>query len=91
METIQLLNITPQELQANIVKELTEIIKKEIANVSTQPVETVLTPKQFCERYSITLATLNNWQNRGVIKGYRLGGKVFYKLSETDKQLTEIK
>lgn len=53
-------------------------------------------PKELLSRVeaaqflSISLSTLKNWTYSKVIKGYRLGGKVYYKKSELFKSLKPI-
>ncbi len=39
----------------------------------------------------VSLPTLNDWTKRGVIRAYRIGGRVLYKLEDINESLTEIK
>lgn len=38
----------------------------------------------------VSLPTLNDWTKRGVIRAFRIGGRVLYKLEDINEALTEI-
>ena len=59
------------------------------APVSEQ--EELLTREDTAGYFHISLPTLNNYTKSGLVKGYRLGNRVFYKRSELDAALSAIR
>jgi hypothetical protein len=55
--------------------------------------ERLLSPTEVCALFQpkISKSTLNAWTAKGLLKSYRLGGKVFYKLSEVLGSLSSVK
>ena len=41
--------------------------------------------------FKISLVTVHNWTQAGVIRAYRLGSRVYFRRSEIESALTEIK
>jgi excisionase family DNA binding protein len=89
-KTIQLLNVTPDELKNSIIKDvrvefqnLTEILKQR------QP-EEYLTRRELAEIFKVTLPTISDWSKKGILKPYRLGNLVRFKKSEVEKALKKI-
>lgn len=52
--------------------------------------ETYLSRQQVAEKLQISLVTLNDWQTKGFLKGYRMGNRVYFKQSELDAALAAI-
>jgi hypothetical protein len=46
-----------------------------------------LTRKQTADRLKCSLVTLNKWSKEGIIKGYRISGRVRYKSDEIELAL----
>lgn len=61
------------------------------AQAPTDPNDEVLTRENAAAYQHITLPTLNTYTKSGKIKGYRLGGRVFYKRSELTDALKAIR
>lgn len=51
----------------------------------------LLSRKKTAALLDISLPTLSDWTNKGVLKSYRIGGKVFYRDDEVKNALREIK
>ncbi len=51
--------------------------------------EIYLTRGEVSKHLQISLPTLHNYVKQGLIKSYRIGGKVRFKLEEVDQALTE--
>lgn len=85
---INIENLTAEELEALISKTITEEILPFIQN-SNKEVE-LLTRRETSKLLRVSLPTLHDWTKRGIIKGYRIEGKVYYKRSEIEESLTEI-
>ena len=87
---IQLIQVTPQELQEEILKG----IKAQIEGLkdSYQPKEPTeyLTRKEVSELLKINLSTVYNWTNKGKLIPYGLVGRVYYKRSEIEEALIKL-
>jgi len=53
--------------------------------------EQVLTREQAAHLLGVTLPTLREWTKKGVVPGYRLESRVFYKRSEVLASLQRIR
>jgi excisionase family DNA binding protein len=65
-----------QKLQSFIPKEKEEL--------------TLLSRKQTAKLLCISLPTLHHWTKSGVIKAYRIGNRILYKLQEINSSLNVI-
>lgn len=61
-----------------------EIMQKltAIENILNQKRPVFINQKQIKEKYDINRGTIWRWKENGLISGYRVGGKVFYKETE---------
>ena len=84
--SIILETITPDSLR-DIIR---QAVREEMSEQKSQPETLYLTRKETAERFRISLPTLNEVTKSGRVKGYRVGGRVLYKETETDAALTEI-
>lgn len=90
MEQIQMVGISPQQLQdaiSNDVKNQLEELKESFQPKSP---EELLTRTETAELLKINLSTVHNWTKKGRLKPYGMGGKVYYKRSEVESALIEL-
>ncbi|MDX8340549.1 helix-turn-helix domain-containing protein [Draconibacterium sp. IB214405] len=79
--------LTEEEHEAR----LRAIIREELQNYSSQKQEIIYkTRKEAASKLHISLPTLNELTKKGIIKGYRLNGRVLYRDDELDAALTEV-
>lgn len=81
-------NLTSEELVNLFLKGFTKEILPVIKTTSKE-IE-LLTRKETAKLLRVSLPTLHDWTKRGIIKGYRIEGKVYYKKSEIEESLTAI-
>jgi excisionase family DNA binding protein len=43
-----------------------------------------LTKKDLCQYLKVSLRTVENWTSQGIIKAYKLGGRVLFNREEID-------
>ncbi|MDU1905919.1 MAG: helix-turn-helix domain-containing protein [Dysgonomonas sp.] len=101
MQNLYLQGISVEDLKSLIRKEVEEVLCKyvEFEGKRTsldkcqedKSSNTLLSRKETAALLSISLPTLSDWTNKGVLKSYRIGGKVFYRDDEVKNALTEIK
>ena len=90
MEAIQLIQLTPQQLQ-NIISEGVKVqledLKKHFQPI--QPKE-YLTRQNVAEMFSVNLSTLHNWNRTGKLKPLGISGRVYYLRSQVEEALIPL-
>ena len=88
--TIQLLQVTPEELKNEIlcgIKEHLSRIKKD----SPPPNQTeYLSRTDVAKMLQINLSTLYHWTKKGKLLAYGLGGRVYYKREEVEAAIIKL-
>lgn len=90
MGTLQFIQITPEQLQNEIIKGVkTELeqLKKDFQ--PKQPSE-YLTRNEVAEMLKIDLSSVHNWTKKGKLKAYGIGGRVYYKREEVESSIIEL-
>lgn len=82
---VQLIQVTPEEL-VNLISESVKAQLKELSsrlegNTSSDEKE-FLTRKETAELFKVSLVTIHEWQNNGILKVYKMGNRSFFKYSE---------
>lgn len=81
--------VTPEEM-AEMIKPM---IMDAIREVLQEKEEKFLSPAEVCKKFepAISKTTLASWTKQGLLTEYRIGGRVFYKMSEVFKSLKSLK
>jgi excisionase family DNA binding protein len=90
MQQIQMVGISPQQLQdaiSNDVKNQLEQLKK---NFKPKEPEEYLTRRETAELLKVDLSTIHNWVQKQRLKPYGIGGRVYFKRSEVEESLIEL-
>ena len=91
MQTVQFISVTPEQLQKAII----EGVKTQLQDLKKhfQPKEPTeyLTRNEVAEMLKINLSSVHNWTKKGTLKSYQIGGRVYYKRSEIDNSIDELK
>jgi len=90
MEAIQLLNVTPQQLQQEITKGVKSHLDEFLKNFKPKQPNDYLTRKETAELLSVDLSTLFNWNKSGKLKPLGLGNRVYYLRSDIEASLTPL-
>ena len=72
-------------LHSSTLKDLTAIFGQIVRDELKQ-----FTRREICDRLKISLATLHSYTKDGTLKGYRIGGRVLYKLVEVEQSVQAI-
>jgi hypothetical protein len=82
--------ITLSELESRIKILLRDaLLSKEQEKIQDQLLSAEETRKLFCP--PISKVTLYNWTKQGKLKQYRIGYRIFYKYSEIQEALVQLK
>lgn len=88
--TVQLIQISPEELQDAIVKGVKthlDELKKDFQ--PKEPAE-LMTRQEVAEWLKVDISTIHNWSTKGILKKYSIEGRVYYKRDEVNKAIIEI-
>jgi len=88
MQTIQLQ--LPEEYQSDI-----DLIKSQLQDLKKhfQPKKPneYLTRNEVAEMLKIDLSSVHNWTKKGILISYQIGGRVYYKRSEVESAIIQLK
>lgn len=79
------LNTRLQKMEQSIYKGV-----KSLLTTKEKVDETYLTRNEVCELLKINLGTLRNWSIKGKLQKYKLGDRVYYKLSQINEALKTV-
>ena len=84
--------LTPVPL-ADLIQQIGNVFDEKIKVKSQGEKEALISSEEACNvfRPRITRPTLQAWTDQGLLKSYRLAGRVWYKHSEIISAATEIK
>lgn len=94
----QVLKVTQIEgIPANTIIEAFKCLERKIESALEEreakkavPIE-YLTRNEVIKLLKVSSVTVHDWTNKGFLKAYRLGNKVYYKQNEIEAAMTEIK
>lgn len=88
-EVTQLYGVNPQDLLTPLesIKSLLTELKELISPTSDR----LLSRKEVAEMLGISISTVHNWTTVGRLKAYGGGRRVYYKSSEVENALVELK
>ncbi len=88
---IQIENIEADELFTRLDK-----LEGAITALSTQPQPNTpetgtdyITRKEVARIFRVSVVTVHDWTNKGILTAYKIGNKVFYKHHEVEKALVQ--
>jgi len=91
MQQIQFVQVTPEQLQEAII----EGVKTQLQDLKKhfQPIEPneYLTRVEVSKLLKIDLSSVHNWTKKGILTSYQIGGRVYYKRTEIENAIIELK
>ena len=90
-QQLQLIGISPEELQHAIVKGVKTHLDELQANFQPKEPTALLSRKATAELLDINLSTLHKWTKQGKLQSYGKGGRVWYKRNEIEESLIPVK
>lgn len=85
METIHFVGVQPNDLITAIADKIKETLFADITKTLTDTApKRYLSADEVCERFGVTKPTLHEWRKRGILKSYKLGARVYYRLDEIE-------
>lgn len=86
MENLKFIQVSPNEL-VNLISESVKTQIQELSNYlkASNPQKEekeFLTRKEVAELFKVSLVTIHEWCNNGVLKHYKVGNRTYFKYSE---------
>lgn len=91
MKTIQFIQVTPEQLQEAIISGINTKLEELKKGFSPKSPTEYLTRKQVAEMFKIDISSVHNWTKKGIIISYQIGGRVYYKRSEIEAAIIQLK
>lgn len=90
METIQFLNVTPEQLQNEITKGVKSQLDEFLKNFKPKQPTDLLTRKSVAIFFQVDISTIHNWCKSGKLKPMGIGSRVYFLRSDIEKSLTPL-
>lgn len=90
MQTIQLVGITPEQLQSAIIEGVQTQLNNFKQHFEPKTPTEYLSRKEVAKMLQIDLSTLHNWVKAKKLKAYSLGGRIYFKRSEIESSIIHI-
>ena len=87
MQQIQLIGITPEQLQQAIIDGVQNQLNNFKESFEPKKPTEFLTRKETAELLNINLSTLHHWVKSKKIKAYGIGNRVYFKRSEIENSI----
>ncbi|MBL1219374.1 helix-turn-helix domain-containing protein [Chryseobacterium sp. L7] len=88
METINFYGVTPADLIREIANEVKSTLFADILKTLTEnEPKRYLSADEVCQRFAVTKPTIHEWRKRKILKSYKLGSRVYYRLDEIENAM----
>jgi excisionase family DNA binding protein len=93
MANIEINNFNIADLEKAIKNVLHETVVNAVKEkiIPNRKIISLFSREETAKMLCISLPTLNEWTKQGIIKAFRIGNRVLYKLEDINDALTEIK
>jgi predicted DNA-binding transcriptional regulator AlpA len=91
MSTIQLIGLSKEDLKdlfGDVLKSEIRTFKKQM---EPKQENHYLTRKEVSQMLKIDLSSVHNWSKKGILKPHQIGSRVYYKLSEIENSIIQLK
>lgn len=88
MQTINFVGVEPTALIQEIANEVKNTLFADITKTlqANEP-KRYLSADEVCERFGVTKPTIHEWRKRKILKSYKLGARVYYRLDEIENAM----
>ncbi|ALM07748.1 DNA-binding protein [Sediminicola sp. YIK13] len=90
MRSVQLISITPQELQEEILKGVQKQLEEFKKDLSKSDQIELLSRADVAKLLQIDLSTLYHWTKKGTLTSYGIGNRVYYKREEVESAIVRL-
>lgn len=86
MQTLQL-NVPAENIQQIAQTVKTELLADLTKFLTDNAPKRYLSADEVCQRFGVTKPTIHEWKKRKILKSYKLGARVYYRLDEIENAM----
>lgn len=90
MQSIQFLNVTPDELKKEIITDLKNHLNEFLENFKPKQPDEYYTRKELSELLKVDISTIHNWSKSGKLKPKGIGNRVYFLKADIEQCLTDL-
>ena len=90
MKIVQLISITPEDLNQPIFDYIDKKFDELKLHLQPQQKTKYLTRLEVCELLNVSLVTLHTWNKNGKLKAVGIGGRVLYLQEDIDNAIVKL-
>jgi hypothetical protein len=90
MTQIQLVGITPEQLQHAIIEGVKTQLQDLKKHFEPKTPTEYLTRREVASLLKIDRTSVHNWSKKGTLISYQIGGRVYYKRNEIDNAIVKL-
>ncbi len=88
MQTVQFYGVEPQQL----INEIAERVKDTLFTDAKKMLKATehnqyLSTEEVCKKFSITKSTIYEWRKKKILKPYKLGSRIYFRMDEIEKAM----
>lgn len=91
MQQVQLISLTPEQLQEAILKGVKTQIDELKEHFQPKEPTTFISRQELAELLHCDISTVHNLTVKGILTKYQIGGRVLYKRDEVENAIVKIK
>jgi hypothetical protein len=91
MEQIQFVATTPQQLRNEFKEDVKSLLDELKKNFQPKEPTEYLTRSEVSELLQIDISTVHNWTKKKILIANQIGGRVYYKRSDVENAIVELK
>lgn len=91
MKQVQLISVTPEQLQDAIIQGVKSHLDELKNNFQPKTPTEFLGRSEVAEMLKVDISTVHNWTVRNILTSYQIGRRVLYKRKEVEKAIVELK
>jgi excisionase family DNA binding protein len=90
MRQVQLISVTPEELQTAIIEGVKTQLESLKLHFQPKQSKNYLSRAEVSKMLNVSLVTLNKWNKSGKLKAVGIGGRVLYRQADIDNSIVEL-
>lgn len=88
MEQINFVGIEPTALISEIVGKIkSELLADLTKTFKDNEPNRYYSAQDICERFGVSKPTIHEWRKRGILKTYKLGSRVYYRMDDIENAM----
>jgi len=91
MQQVQLISVTPQQLQDAIIEGVKKQLEDLKKNFEPKTPTEYLSRQETAELLKVDVSTIHNYTKRKILTAWGISGRVYYKRSEIENAMVKLK